>query len=79
MCRLTTSCGLSRGAGKSRVVENRGINGVAERSLSDMRIARLALSDVNDKMRCAAYAVSGSLWWRVRDFGQTLGGLRFCL
>jgi len=25
-----------------------------------------------------AHAVSGSLWWRARDLGQTLGGLRFC-
>jgi len=32
----------------------------ARRSLTDMQIARLSLSGVNEKMRCAAHAVRGT-------------------
>jgi hypothetical protein len=44
-----------------RVVGGKRINAFGRRSLGDMRIAHLALFAVNEKMRCAAHAVSGNL------------------
>ena len=47
---------LCRGLGEL-LPRGQRINAFGQRSLSDMQIARLSLSGVNEKMRCAAHAV----------------------
>jgi hypothetical protein len=50
-------CGLSRRTGKSRVVQNRGIIGGVFKAICKMHAFAIRL---NEKMRCAAHAVSGN-------------------